>query len=161
MSHIKIEEGRYGRSIISARRIARHEVIFLLTGQLVDAPNKHTIQITEENHLDPLGADWRLINHSCMPNLRADIEHRRMIALIDIDVGRELTFNYLSTEWSLSSPFVCVCGAPGCPGEIRGYRFLDFSQRSAIRHLLSEHLARRFDASEGIDEKPLPSFNVA
>jgi len=57
-----------------------------------------------------------------------------------------LNFNYNTTEWSMTSPFPCGCGAACCAGEIRGFRFLSDQQRESIRPLLSPYIAERWSA---------------
>jgi hypothetical protein len=63
-----------------------------------------------------------------------------MVALRDIDPGTEVTFNYLTTEWDMSAPFHCDCGALHCPGWVAGYRHLSLRQRRAIAAIVCDHL---------------------
>jgi hypothetical protein len=58
-------------------------------------------------------------NHSCAPNARFN-ETGTLIALRDIPVGEEITFNYLDTP-TPASPwnFACQCGAANCIGWVK------------------------------------------
>jgi len=129
----------HGCGIICTRALAEGEAVFELTGRLVSVPSMHTLQIAENVHLEPGDSAWAMINHSCAPNCIIDINRKRVVTCRDIRPGEELTFNYLTTEWEMASPFPCRCGAAHCFGMIRGYRFLDASQRQALRATVAPH----------------------
>lgn len=130
----------HGRAILCLQSVASGETVFDLSGRIVPSPAMHTLQIAEGVHLKPDAASWAMINHSCSPNCVIDIEGRRGVACKAIAPGEELTFNYLTTEWDMASPFPCGCGAAHCPGEIRGYRYLNPVQRAAIRPSTASYL---------------------
>ena len=71
------------------------------------------------------------------------------VALEDIEIGKELTFFYPSTEWEMAQAFSCHCGSKDCLRSIQGaafladeilerYRLTDF----ILRKLLQKHEAR-------------------
>ncbi|KAL4117091.1 hypothetical protein PRIC2_012541 [Phytophthora ramorum] len=112
--------GEYVGEIIDQKELARrlksvprHELNFyyllLAPGVYIDARNK--------------GSFTRFVNHSCEPNCKTEKwtvkgETRiAVIALQDIDVGEELTFDY---QWKAlgSRQIKCFCGAPSCKGVI-------------------------------------------
>lgn len=64
------------------------------------------------------------LNHSCDPNIILDTLNFELRAIRDIAPGEELSFFYPSTEWSMSTPFKCLCGAPQCLGYISGAKHL-------------------------------------
>lgn len=141
----------HGRAVVCTQAVSEGEAVFDLTGRIVSAPAMHTLQIAEGVHLEPDAASWAMINHSCLPNCVIDIERRRVVACRAIAPDEELTFNYLTTEWHMASPFACSCGAAHCPGMIRGFRFLNATQRAAIRATTAPYLLRlaRQDSGEG------------
>ena len=61
-------------------------------------------------------------------------------SLRDILEGEEITFDYNSTEYDLSRPFRCLCGAERCLGYIRGYRYLTANDRESRLSILADHL---------------------
>uniref|UniRef100_M4B835 Histone-lysine N-methyltransferase n=1 Tax=Hyaloperonospora arabidopsidis (strain Emoy2) TaxID=559515 RepID=M4B835_HYAAE len=112
--------GEYVGEIIDQKELARrlksvprHELNFyyllLAPGVYIDARTK--------------GSFTRFVNHSCEPNCKTEKwtvkgETRiAVIALRDIDVGEELTFDY---QWKAlgSRQIKCFCGMPTCKGVI-------------------------------------------
>lgn len=59
------------------------------------------------------------VNHSCEPNggLLGQIE---LVALRDIAVGDEITFDYAMSDGSDYDEFECECGAPNCRKRVTG-----------------------------------------
>lgn len=141
----------HGRAILCVKPLAEGEAVFDLTGRVVTEPSIYTLQIDAGVHLVPGDAAWAMMNHSCAPNCVIDIGRRRVLALRAIAPGEELTFNYLTTEWDMASPFPCRCGAAHCPGMIRGYRFLGAAQREAIGSHVARYLLRLAVSDSGTD----------
>ena len=144
-SNVRIAECNYGQGVICTEPIPTGTKVFDLEGSELRTPIIHSIQIAPDLHLDPHDAIWRFVNHHCAPNLRVALRDRAMIALRDINVGEELFFNYLSTEWDMRAPFVCNCSAPYCPGMIAGLRYLSSEQRWPIRTLLSDAMRQQLE----------------
>lgn len=136
--------GPFGDSINCVTDIRSAERIFRLSGQVVAQPSKYTIQQWESEHLSPDGALWASVNHACIPNCTIDFETWELVSRSPIRVGEEISFNYNSTEWEISSPFNCACGSPNCGQVIRGFRYLDGAQRGDLRALLSPYLRSLF-----------------
>ncbi|HLJ64386.1 MAG TPA: SET domain-containing protein-lysine N-methyltransferase [Stellaceae bacterium] len=157
---LKVALGRcqFGNGVFSTMPVQAGEPLFRLDGVWVRDPTTYTIQRDAERHVAPVGALWGMVNHNCHPNVAIDCVSWRMVAHSRIEPGQELTFNYLTTEWDMASPFTCNCGAPHCPGLIRGFRHLDRGQRLAIRALLSPYLAGRFH--EGLEDGELVAAPV-
>lgn len=143
--NVKIAECNYGQGVICAEPIPGGTKVFDLEGTELQAPTMHSIQIAPDLHLDPHDAIWRFVNHHCAPNLRVALRDRAMIALCNINVGEELFFNYLSTEWDMHAPFACSCGAAHCPGMVAGLRHLSPGQRWPIRALLSDAMRQQLE----------------
>lgn len=147
-ARIVLDHGPYGDIIKTASDFEAGETIFYLSGEIIDHPTKYTIQLDEHEHVLTRDSLWQSMNHGCEPNVRIDTAKREMQAARRIKAGEELNFNYNSTEWSMTSPFPCGCGAASCAGEIRGFRYLSPAQREAIRPFISPYIARRW-AEEG------------
>ena len=77
----------------------------LSDGEHIDHPTRTSIQVGPGVHIeDEIGS---FINHSCSPT--CVVEGPRVVALVDIEPGDEVTFNYTHNEDSMASPFVCEC----------------------------------------------------
>ncbi len=144
IERIKLGRGPYGEIIEAVTPFETGETIFQLTGEIIDHPTKYTIQLDEHAHVLTLDSQWKSMNHGCSPNVRIDTAKRQMVAARPIAAGEEMTFNYNSTEWSMTSPFPCGCSAPSCAHEIRGFRFLSPAQRETLRPLISPFIASRW-----------------
>jgi hypothetical protein len=99
----------------------------------------------------------RLINHSCAPNCRVEVQRGRIwiIARRDIASGEELTFDYgfRFSEWRLHA---CRCGAVQCAGFIVAkdqrwrLRRVPRAERARVRaSLLDERRTHQLSAPAG------------
>jgi hypothetical protein len=142
------------RTVRALRPFAPGDLLLLLRGWPVAQPTRHTIQLDLDLHLEgEPTALWRYLNHSCAPN--AAIRDRELLAIAEIAVGDEITFDYDTTEWDMASPFACACGAPACRGLVRGFRHLGADARAALAPLLAPHLLRRVAlAAVDVDGEP-------
>ena len=61
-----------------------------------------------------------------------------MLALKDIPVNTELTFFYPSTEWSMSQPFACWCGAAQCLKTIQGAKHM--TREQLAKYKVNQHI---------------------
>ena len=135
--------------LFAARPFTEGEAILALEGELASRPSTFSVQLAANAHLEvPPGADpledarfhWRFLNHSCDPNSYVRAEDRTLRALRPVSRGEELTFNYLTTESRLATPFECRCGSAGCFGQIRGFSFLTREQQLALEPARAAHL---------------------
>ncbi|MDX1419485.1 MAG: SET domain-containing protein-lysine N-methyltransferase [Rubricoccaceae bacterium] len=101
------------------------------------SPTVHSIQVGPGAHADGLGLVASL-NHSCDPGLAVDTEAMVLVALRDHTAGEELTYFYPSTEWVMTNPFACHCGAPQCVGVVAGAKFLPAAVLG--RYVVSPHV---------------------
>jgi len=88
------------------------------------------------------------LNHSCAANTLIDTQTMTLRAIADIPQDHELTFNYLTTELQMHTPFDCFCHSPVCFGSIKGFAFLSVEQKrdlvaqgNVAPHLV-EHLTK-------------------
>ena len=102
-----------GHRALQARKCFRvGDVILTVRGDLKDRPTKYSIQVSEDLHMEPCELPsgqtyfddylWPFLNHGFEPNAR--MNGRDLIALKDIEVGDEVTFNYNTNEWSMATP---------------------------------------------------------
>jgi SET domain len=107
---IKFNNRLNGYGLYSTEFYPKSEIVYTLSGEIYDKPTKYTIHV--ENNVHILDARGRFMNHSFTPTTY--IDGYNVVALIDINIGDELTFNYNETEINMASPFVVndviVCG---------------------------------------------------
>ncbi|MCY1081264.1 SET domain-containing protein-lysine N-methyltransferase [Archangium lansingense] len=145
-SRIAVLDRAEGKCVVTTRAVASGQELLVFDGSLCHEPGKYTLQVDEALHVESPKADWHFINHACAPNARIDLSagpgRARLIAAVDLEPGQEVTFNYLTTEWDLATPFRCFCQAPHCVGWIRGARYLDEAQLAAFRSDFAPHILR-------------------
>jgi len=141
MKHGKLTLGAIGveKAVFTSEPIKKDEVLIEFTGELTNKPDKYTIQLGEDVHITCVSLTIYL-NHSCEPNTYIDVATKSIRALVDIEQDKEVTFNYLATEYDMESPFACFCNAPTCLRQIRGFKHMSESERENIRHLAAPHL---------------------
>ena len=85
------------------------------------------------------------INHSCEPNCGMR-NATTIVAMRDIAVGEELTFDYAMSDASDYDEFECNCGTSLCRGKVRA----DDWQLDTLRHrykgFFSPYIQRKIDA---------------
>jgi hypothetical protein len=106
------------------------------TESLYGKPNQYTVQIGVDQHTEV--KELASMNHSCDPSTILDTTRMLVFAARDLGLDDELTFFYPSTEWEMSSPFICLCGAPNCIHVVAGARFLPLS--TLENHFLNHHI---------------------
>jgi D-alanine-D-alanine ligase len=147
-SPAEVEQGTYGEFLRASRSFRKGESIFFLGDTIQPVASKHSIQLDGKRHVVTENSIWRFTNHSCNPSMRIDTKIPAMVAVRDIEDGQELTFNYNTSEWQISSPFACGCGQPACLGEVRGFRHVPEKHRNALRPLLTPWLAERWEQEQ-------------
>jgi hypothetical protein len=78
--------------------------------------DRHTVQHPTGVHMfHPVLAKTA---HSCEPNCCINFASRSMTAILPIEPGEAITFDYETTESWFSHPFWCLCGSRRCRGRI-------------------------------------------
>lgn len=96
--------------------------------------------------------DGEYMNHCCEPACGFAGDDR-MVALVDIKAGDEVTYDYSTSETkdSFHVPFKCACGKPACRGTITG----DDYKLPALRAKYAGHFTgmvqSQIDAEAGCD----------
>lgn len=137
---IGVSVGR-GYGLFARHRINLGDLIFVFAGPLVATPfaSPRAMQIAFGHSLESDRGFEDLLNHSCSPNARVvELPVTGGFALVAIDpipAGREITYDYDTTEADLDAQgcaFDCRCGADGCRGTVRGWDHLTDEGRAAI-----------------------------
>ena len=149
-SCFRVAEHEGQRRILARQAIRQGELIVEIQGKVSLQPMRYTVQVGESEHLESTAAedpakqashyDWRYLNHHCAPN--AHFQGRSLIALKDIPVGVEITFNYNATEQQMASPFVCWCDHLDCPEghTVSGFAALGPAEQEALLDTCQEHI---------------------
>jgi hypothetical protein len=136
---LQVWRSSLGQSALHAgQRFATGEALHGFSARTrVETPTRHSVQVSENEHilLDPTFLQY--INHGCDPNVLLDVGRREFIALRPIAEGEEILYFYPSTEWVMTCPFKCHCHAKSCLAEIRGASFLPWPLPPGVR--LSPH----------------------
>src|SRR5258706_1301495 len=124
------------------RCVTRDEFDLLPTTQQV-----RSLQIDENLYMagapEPEPADF--INHSCEPNLGLT-GSVVLVAMRDIAVGEELTYDYATTDGSDYDEFECYCGSAMCRGKVSGHDWMLPELQLRYRGSFSPYLAQRIAA---------------
>ena len=99
-----------GRGLFARRALAERERIGHFEGVTIDHPTYHSVTFGDEI-VEPSG-DLRYLNNSCDAN--SEFRGRSLFARRPIAQDEEVTIDYLATEETISSPFVCHCGSANC-----------------------------------------------
>jgi hypothetical protein len=141
--------GKKGRGLFSNAPITAGEIIIVQSGQIVSDRRitelifkpfySICVQVEEDAHICPEELDTEkmdgifLINHSCSPNcgFRGQIT---LVAMRDIQVGEEITYDYVMTDANEGLPcenIECLCGSDNCRHIITGndWRRKDLQER--------------------------------
>lgn len=145
-SRVAVTSLSHGLGVVTTQAAESGQLLLVFGGPLDRVPGRHTLQVGEEQHLVPPTptAAWQFINHSCAPSCRVEFGAGpglvRLVARGPLAPGQEVTFDYLTTEWDLATPFPCSCGAPSCVGLVRGARYLNDARLAALAPELAPHV---------------------
>jgi SET domain-containing protein len=142
--NVEVREGQpgKGRGVFALRRFTIGEMVLEITGQvIVDAnyDSRYCMELGLDTVLEP-HAPGGLINHSCDPN--CELTHYSdttlaLYALVNIEPGRELTFDY---QWPAEVGAVrCRCKSPKC----RAYIVEAGAELRKLRRLLKRRAPRK------------------
>lgn len=141
--------------VIAKKNIPAGEVLFVVSGPILNAPTKYSFAVGVNEHIEPTTADNKTnfghyMNHSCDPTAFVQLVREenqdpviKVIARRDIVVGDELTFDYASLEYEVTcNGKICKCNASVCRGKICGFKDLsqDIIEKYKKEGMLPDHL---------------------
>jgi uncharacterized protein len=147
--------GPKGRGVFARRKIPRSTRVGAFTGRgrwIWDIPEEvwpHTFQVGYDRYvLPPRDSLLWYINHSCEPN--CVITARRIVTARDVQKGEELTFDYSTdVDWP-GFRMDCRCGAKGCRGVVRAYRFLPVEVKISYGSHVAPFIQRGYPGKKGL-----------
>ncbi len=136
LSNFATGQTHLGQAVFAARQFQKGDVVTQFTGPLIHKsklPKKYQgtrdryVQIGPEHFLGPSGDIDDLINHSCDPNTGLSFTTFGIIlvAIKDIDIGKEITWDYSTTLFENSWKMRCDCREVGCRKIITDFTLLD------------------------------------
>ena len=141
-----------GSGSFAIEKIAKGEVISSFGGFVVEQQDlkdystdrvARSLQLEEAVYLlsGPDPEDGDMVNHSCEPNCGA-FGASSVMAMTDIDIGEELTFDYAMTDSSQYDEFKCFCGKENCRGKITGKDWKDPNLQSKYKNYFSSFITK-------------------
>ncbi len=147
-SPVRVESNDGAYRLVASRKVAAGATILRIDGIVQSYPSRYSVQVGPDEHIERPSTitaeeeerlyQWRFLNHSCAPN--AALVGRDLRALRPIGRGEEITFDYLTNEFDMASPFRCGCGSPECVGEVRGFRHATRSLRRMLAPRAAPHV---------------------
>ena len=145
----KVRNTTGGVCVFARETINKNEVICFGNGSMIDKPIIYSYQIDENTHLIGPGG----LDHNCQnPNCHIESGTNNFIAIRNIKKGEFLTFNYLTTEFSLNNSFHCNCGEERCFKIIRGFKHLNNNEK--------EYMCNNFPMSDFL-KKNCRDFSIS
>ena len=87
------------------------------------------------------------INHSCLPNCGMR-NATQLIAMREIAVGEELTYDYATSDTSDYDEFECACGSDNCRGRVSGNDWKLPDLQSRYQNMFSPYVQRKIQAAQ-------------
>ena len=144
---LEIRETEKGKSVFTTIHINKDDIILTFEQHFLDHPTRTSMQIDEGKHQESNNpeAEENFISHSCTPNGYIDFKDLTLRALEDIEEGKEVTYNYLTTEWEIKEKFKCHCNSPHCIETIKGFKYLEENEKKKLR--ISPYLRKKYEQS--------------
>lgn len=142
---VQFKDGNYNSCLVALRDFAKGTTIATMSHA---SPSKairySTVQVSEKDHIE-LNSDLLYCNHSCNPTVHFNVSSTNPAdwhaqALRDISQGEVLEFFYPSTEWDMSQPFDCSCGAQRCLKRISGAKYIPVEVLDT--YVVNDHIRR-------------------
>jgi uncharacterized protein len=135
---------KYGKSIFSARKFKKDDVIFTICGSITKNPSFFTVPIDYDLYIDPEFSAGKNLNHSCNPS--CGIKNRtRVVAMRDLEKDEEITIDYAMIvprydNSKLKQDIQCNCGSNDCRGKFGSYEELPEQLREKYKGYISDYL---------------------
>jgi hypothetical protein len=107
-----------------------------------------SLQLNESKYLlsAKLPEPGDMLNHSCEPNCGAS-GTSSIIAMREIEVGEELTFDYATTDVSQYDEFNCACRKINCREKITGNDWQTLNLQQKYKGYFSTYIQRLIESS--------------
>jgi len=157
---VKLRKLEWGIGMFSEAPIRKDEVLIGWSGRVVHLseilemkPDErhYVLQIDDELFQAPFWPGYNepadFTNHSCNPNCGFGNSAVTLVAMRNIAIGEELTFDYAMADSieGLEGNWDCLCGSPLCRGKIRGsdWKLPELWKRYQAGSYFSPYLRRK------------------
>lgn len=125
--------------------IPQNTLIFSFHGGVSTERTRTSIQVAEKYHIEA-GDFGVYTNHSCEPNAAITAHFNaetlcatvKLVTVRDVRAGEELTFDYATTETTLTSELLnqrCLCKSSQCRKVMLGFNQLTDIQKDELKKL--------------------------
>ena len=156
--------GVEGRGLFAVAPIAKHEVVAIKGGHIVDEATfqrmkdvigNSDVKIADGFHLGALSPDeyegvMMFLNHSCEPNVGVQ-GNTVFVAMRDVQAGEELCLDYALID-DYDDEMACHCGTAACRGVVGGRDWQRPELQARYGTYFSAYLLRKI-AEAGADPK--------
>ena len=110
-----VQLGPQHAGVIAYDIFKKGSVVYEFEGEVIEEPSRTSIQSYDDIHLEDDLKIASFINHKCKPNTRIEKLGKKrgrkikFIALKNIEIGEQITFDYNTTEYKIFNPFKCDC----------------------------------------------------
>lgn len=152
----KVGDSHLGKAVFAAHPFAEGDRLIEFTGRrfraarvpsLMRGQSDRFVQVTPEHYMGPSGRIDDLVNHSCAPNagLRFADSGVFLVAIRDIAVGEEVTWDYSTTLAQSNWHMICQCRAAECRRVIGNFATLSPERQEwfRARNLVAPYLRRK------------------
>jgi SET domain-containing protein len=132
-TNLTVRQSDTGRGVFATAEISAGTELIRYHGPRLryaqTTPDTLAVQVGPDLYLGESGGPDDFVNHSCDPNaglviVGDDGSDVRLVALRDIAVGEQVTFDYSTTMDEDDFEFDCRCGATSCRGRMRDFKHL-------------------------------------
>ncbi|MFA4953537.1 MAG: SET domain-containing protein [Candidatus Pacearchaeota archaeon] len=134
LNNLVIKKARNGKGIFANKNFKKgYEILKLKKGKLMsyeeivyDKNEDKYVQVDKKLYFNPFGNLIVFLNHSCNPNVGIIIKQNEihLVAIKNIFIGEEITFDYSTTmdedDWTMK----CNCGDKNCREIIKDFKHL-------------------------------------
>jgi SET domain len=146
LNNFVVSKNHLGKAVFAARVFKKGDVITQFTGPRIhksEIPTEYKgeedryVQITKDYYLGPSGDIDDLINHSCDPNSGFKFTNSGvlLVALRQIEVGDEITWDYSTTLLDSTWKMMCECNSEICRKIIGDFMLLDAEVQNKYKDL--------------------------
>jgi hypothetical protein len=142
MKKVLIKKVGYGFGVLANEFILKGDVILNFERNFINFSTNKTLRINDCSYQVSTNPKLpeNFINHSCEPNACIDFEELSLVALKDIPINQEITYNYFTSDWDKEDVFECYCSSIICKKKISGFKYLSIQQKNEIKEFLSPFL---------------------
>ncbi|MDX1709350.1 MAG: SET domain-containing protein-lysine N-methyltransferase [Desulfobacterales bacterium] len=132
MRKLELKNCAHVKGVFTKQPLTAGEEILQFDGPVVgsqDLPDPYTaktdyyLQIGENLFMGPSGKIDDYVNHSCQPNcgIKFDVDAIKLVAIVPINAGHQITFDYSTTMHNATYKMKCACGLKKCRRRVKNF----------------------------------------